>query len=116
MISEDFDALLNTEADFYGVDLNQFKLNDVVWEAREDECDGWRSMLDTVIRRDSDALFFAQPLAHVRVIEADDGFNEYYKLIDVADGHCWLQFGTAYYYDYYPCFKFEYFPKEEAQR
>jgi len=116
-ISAAFDALRGLEADFYGVDLNKFKLDDMVWEAIEDEDDGYRSLLDTVMRRDcADGIFFAQSLARVRVIESDDGYNEYYRLIDVADGHCWLEFGTQDYYDYYPCFRFEYTPKLETQR
>ena len=32
-------------------------------------------------------------------------------VVDVEDGHVWLTFGTEWYDDYYPMFRFEYKPK-----
>ncbi len=116
-LSDAFDALLDSEADFYGVDCNQFKLDDAIWEAVEDKADGYRSMLDVVLNRHlSDGIFFARALARVRIISHDDGFDDLYKLVDVTDGHCWLRFGTGRYWDDYPLFIFDYCPKLESQR
>ncbi len=110
----DLDDLEGTEADFYGVDNNCFKLDDTVCEAIEDESDGYRSMLDSVeIIKGNDAkskIFFGSPVARVVVEHSDDGTDNLYTLVDLHDGHTWLTFGTDEY-DYYPCFRFEYTPK-----
>jgi hypothetical protein len=64
----EFDRLIDQEFDFYGVDNYQFKLGDAIWEAIEDPSDGYRSMLDTVERKDTaGSIFFGQPVARVRV-------------------------------------------------
>lgn len=106
-----FDELVGKVFDFYGVDMNCFKLNNVVYEAIESEEDDWRSMLGCVEVRDVDGkIFFCIPLAKV-TIEHSDEDGDWYRLVDCADGHVWLQFGTDYSVDWYPCFRFDYEPK-----
>ena len=107
------------EADFYGVDNNNFKLGDTVFRAVEDESDGYRSSLrDIDVPGDIEHLiFFQTPIARIRVQEvtADCGHSfSGEELVDVADGHRWLLVGTTNDDDYYPWFTFAYTPKEPA--
>ncbi len=117
---------------FYGVCNGYFKLDDVVWEAQEDPDDGYRSMLDEVKKLDGvkddreldNLIFFGSPIAQVRVEEIDGYYQTEdvsytweecirgYRLVDVVDEHVWLIVGTSDYNDYYPCYRFTYFPKE----
>lgn len=98
---------------FYGVDHNQFKLNDIVYEAVEDESDGYRSYLESVEVRDSKGIFFGEPLDKVVLVEVDKGDFSGFELRSTTDeNHVWLRFGTDNYDDYYPCFVFRYEPKE----
>lgn len=102
-----FDDLQGKEFWFYGATEHQFKIGATVWEAEEDESDGYRSYLGSVERKVSDAIFFKRPIAKVRVeILPDEN-----KLVDVKDGHEWLRFGTDYADPYYPYFFFDYQPK-----
>ena len=105
-----FSENVGREFDFYGVDSNKFKLNDTVFEAIEDESDGYRSMLDAiVVAGDGSDIFFSSPIARVRVRVAGDGDNfEGFKLLDAEDDHEWLVIGTANTDDYYPSFTFQY--------
>jgi hypothetical protein len=109
---EDFDCIIGNEFDFFGVCMNEFKLDDIAWEALEDDDDDYRSYLNSIVRTDSDGIFFDRPLARVRLLNVDDGDHDLYKLVDVRDGHVWLSFGTRYYDDCYPYFLFEYLPKQ----
>ncbi len=104
---------MTKQFDFYGVDNNFYKLDDTIWEAIEDESDGYRSYLGSIEQTFSGdkLIFFPQPLAKVTVQEFDDGQNKGYNLVDVEDNHVWLFIGTNYYDDYYPCFRFEYTAK-----
>ncbi len=106
---------------FYGVDGNLFKLGTTVFEAIEDEGDGYRSMLgDVVIVEDVTGLVFSnEPFATVTVTWIEDGGRdsssegyEGYKLED-ANGHVWLYVGTDDLHDYYPMFYFHYEPSGE---
>lgn len=120
----DFDSLIGQVLPYFGVDNNCFKLGDQAWEAVEDESDGYRSMMEAVRAVDgADCIFFSAPIARVRVEEADqirnpwgdnsfDYDSEGYRLVDVDDGHVWLEFGTRNRHDYYPCFTFNHWPKE----
>ena len=103
-----------TEADFYGVDNVFFKLGDTVYEAVEDESDGYRSCLDEIrIASDAEGLiFFRNPLARVRVEDRGTDSQEGWLLRDVVDSHIWLEIGTDNNDDYYPYFIFRYYPKE----
>jgi len=106
------DNILGQELFFYGVDFNSFKLNSTVYEAIEDEFDGYRSYLSSIeINNFQDLIFFSKPLALVKVFKYDDIDFEGYKLEDVSDGHVWLTIGTDMIDHYYPCFIFLYNPK-----
>lgn len=108
--------------DFYGVDDRRFKLGGHVFEAIEDPNDGYRSYLqsievDPVSPNGTKSIFFAEPVATVRVrwakgrhLHEIGQFTGFY-LEDVVDGHIWLVVGTDYSDDYYPCFTFGYKPK-----
>jgi hypothetical protein len=109
------------EADFYGVDCNSFKLDNCVFEAVEDESDGYRSMMSEVRMQDctDNLIFFKTPIARVRVEDESEGSYDHrgfdgYKLVDVKDGHVWLLFGTDDPTDYYPSFTFYYQTKGEV--
>jgi hypothetical protein len=84
-----------------------------VFEAIEDEYDGWRSYLDSIVVIESKGIFFNNPLAKVKIEDYDDGHNEGFKLIDIEDNHVWLEVGTDDYDDWYPYFVFRYQPKEK---
>jgi hypothetical protein len=112
-----FDKTIGRWYDFYGVDNNRFKIGARVFEVLEDEDDGYRSYLGSIERTDGDGIFFPHPLARVKITEFDEVTGEYhsptrgYRLTDKS-GHVWLEFGTADYDDYYPCFVFRYRPKD----
>lgn len=109
----EFRKVLGKKRRFYGVDNYCFKLGNQVFEALEDESDGYRSYLDSVEVRETDGLiFFRTPLATVMAEEYEDGCAEGVRLVDVRDGHVWLSFGTNYVDDYYPCFFMHYQPRE----
>jgi hypothetical protein len=94
------------------VDNNCFKLDSVVYEAVEDEEDGYRSCLGCVETRDVESkIFFRTPVARVVIENANEGSFEGYKLTDLHDGHEWLRFGTDNSDDWYPSFTFDYTPK-----
>lgn len=110
----DFTRLVGRQFRFYGVCNHEFKLNDAVWEALEDEDDGYRSCMDTVCRKNSDGIFFERPLARVIVRKAStiDG----YQLVDSKNDHVWLEFGTEREDHYYPIFIFRYQTKMEVRQ
>ena len=106
------DELLGKRFGFYGVDNNCFKLGRKVYEAIEDEDDGYRSYLHSIEVVKVDGIFFKKPLAYVEVKSTGDGdYFEGYWLEDTKDGHVWLRVGTDNADDYYPYFVFEYQPK-----
>lgn len=110
MIKDELENLVGSEANFYGVDNNCFKLGRQVFEAVEDESDGYRSYLGSIEVRDPKGLtFFGRPVAKVRIEKVDDGSSfDGYQLVDVRDGHVWLRVGTDHADYYYPCFTFQY--------
>jgi hypothetical protein len=108
-----FEYLVGQEFAFYGVDANNFKLSVGVFEAIEDESDGYRSYLGTIELKDPVGLVFpALPIATVRVEDTSTDDYNGYSLVGVEDGHVWLRVGTDNYADYYPCFTFDYSPKK----
>ena len=120
-----FLSLVGGTYDYYGCDNQMFKLDDVVFEPVPDPQDGYRSMLGAIeVSTDADGLFFKTPLAKVRIVSFaneympdENGWGECindigYRLIDIEDGHVWLQFGTGNYDDYYPYFMFRHYPKK----
>ena len=118
----DFNFLLGTKANLYYLnELNRFQLGTVVFEALEDENDGYRTLLDKVQIVEENA-----PTIHrLAEVVIRDALNKEYQditgwsLVDTNDGHVWLTFGTDHLDDYYPAFRFEYYPKptkEEKER
>ena len=100
---------------FYGVCGNRYKLDNTVWEAIEDESDGYRSYLDSIkiSEQKNTDIFFENSLGTVIVqnVEDENSFTGF-KLVEQKTGHVWLKIGTDYSVDYYPSFHFEYIPKD----
>jgi hypothetical protein len=95
---------------FYGVDNNSFKLGKQVFEAIEDPEDGYRSCLGSIEVKDPKGLiFFKTAVDTVKVVDAAEYSG--FKLVSVKDGHVWLEVGTDYSDNYYPCFVFTYTPR-----
>lgn len=110
--------MIGTTQPFYGVDDKRFKLGEHIFEAVEDESDGYRSYLGAIKYVDPQRpIFFEHPLANVVVHEYENepddfyGTSEGFRLVD-ASGHVWLRVGTDNVDDYYPVFRFEYTPRE----
>ena len=120
-----FSALQGMKLDYYGADSasHEFKVEGIVFKVLEDPDDGYRSHLGAIeYGEQSSAIFFRQPIAKV-AIEMYDGENrdylqgnQGYRLVDVKDGHVWLEFGTDNTDDYYPCFVFRHMPKEQKMK
>ena len=117
-----FSALEGAIMKYYGADdaSNEFKVDDIIFRVLEDPDDGYRSHLGVIeYGEQSNSIFFRNPLARVRIEtynrEADPGpdtiSGEGYRLVDVEDGHVWLEFGTDNTGDYYPYFIFCHRPK-----
>jgi len=107
--------MIGEEFEFFGANLNEFKINGIIYEAVEDEDDGLRSMMSGILKKEeeeADGIFFDQPIASVCLEGCYDNYFEGFQLVDTDDGHIWLRFGTDYNDDYYPCFVFEYNPKD----
>jgi len=126
--------LLFLHANFYGVENTVFCIGvngkKYAFEVREDENDGYRSMMADAIQVPvSSHTFFRKPVAVVRIEQDTNlrggdnslhhhvagvysgGYSEYgFKFVDIKTGHVWLRFGTDDTDDYYPMFVFEYTP------
>tara|TARA_Y100000310_G_scaffold344748_1_gene459226 strand:- start:2706 stop:3140 length:435 start_codon:yes stop_codon:yes gene_type:complete len=121
MARSHFGSLVGSEVDYYGADAgdNTFNIDGIVFKVLEDEDDGYRSYMGAINYTEKHtSIFFDSPIARVKIIkyDADNGgygsLNQGYRLIDVCDGHTWLEFGTDNYDDYYPMFIFRHSPKE----
>lgn len=121
---KDFDELVGKTFNFYGCVADCFKLGRDVWQAEEDDSDGYRSSLGSVNQIKMDKVpkskdkFAKRSLAKVRVeainnrtpgrkssdplVNVDSG----YRLVDVKTGKVWLEFGTDNEDDYYPAYIF----------
>jgi hypothetical protein len=117
----EFSEVEGKEFPFYGIDGYSFKLGDMVFEALEDPCDGYRSYLGSIEVVERTGIFFPNPIATVKIVPYDSEYkydstrsNIGHKLVDVEDGHVWLEVGTDAYDDWYPCFAFRYQPKSPA--
>jgi hypothetical protein len=117
------ETLIGIELDFHGAESQAFMVDGVAFEVLEDPDDGYRSHMAGVMARSGKGYsFYEKPFATVRIEkinieEREAGSVERmhgYQLIDVKDGHVWLVFGTEWYDDYYPMFRFQYTPKDEA--
>lgn len=119
------ETLIGIDLDFYGAESQAFMVDGVVFEVLEDPDDGYRShMAGVLARKPKDYNFYEKSFATVRIEkinieEREAGSVERmhgYQLIDVKDGHVWLIFGTEWYDDYYPMFRFQYTPKQESPK
>jgi len=120
-----FAALEGMELEYFGADdaAHEFKLDDIIFKVLEDPDDGYRSHLGVIeYGTQSDSIFFRTSLGKVRIEtytgeHKGDGLSseacQGYRLVDVADGHVWLRFGTDNTDDYYPYFVFRHMPKEQ---
>ena len=116
-----FSAMEGAILEYYGADdaSHEFKVGDIIFRVLEDPDDGYRSHLGVIEYGDqSNSIFFRNPLARVRIETYEDlSRDEWcrgckgYRLIDVDDGHVWLEFGTDNTDDYYPYFVFRHMPK-----
>lgn len=128
-----FSALRDMDLNYYGADSGEqeFKVDDIVFKVLEDPDDGYRSCLGCIdYGEQSRGIFFRKPLAKVRIKSFDltetntspayaysdaspaTQTSVGYRLVDVRDGHIWLEFGTDHADDYYPYFIFRHYPKE----
>jgi hypothetical protein len=122
----DFDTLIGDTAKLHlCVDQspNCFQLGSVVFEVIEDENDGYRSMMDKVVIKQTDARSSENTVLATVVIKNaisnGDWITDFkgYELVDVNTGHSWLRFGTNNTEDYYPSFRFDWTPPtEEVKR
>ena len=118
-----FAALEGLALEYFGADdaAHEFMVDGIIFKVLEDPNDGYRSMLGVIeYGEKSDSIFFRKSLAKVRIKtyegrSSKDGWSksdEGYQLVDVEDGHVWLEFGTDNTDDYYPYFVFRHTPKE----
>jgi len=119
------ETLVGVDLDFYGAESQAFKVDGVVFEVLEDPDDGYRSHMAGVFARPEKGYnFYSKPFATVRLekidVEERDEISveriRGYRLVDIKDNHVWLAFGTEWYDDYYPMFRFEYTPKENVNQ
>jgi len=110
-----FNSLVGHEYDFYGVDNHAFCIGidgkRMAFQALEDENDGYRSYFDSFRIVMDGNIFFATPIAHVKLAKLQKLTFEGWQLIDVVDGYQWLSVGTDHTDNYYPHFMFSYQPK-----
>jgi hypothetical protein len=108
-----FRDFIDTVQDFYGVDGFKFKIGNYIFEAKEDDNDGYRSGLGDVVEVTS-GTFSSQPLAKVKIEEVNSriAINHFnmdsgFVLMDVNTHQILVAFGTDNEDDYYPCYVFE---------
>jgi hypothetical protein len=117
-----FAALKGLTLDYFGANdaSHEFKVDGIVFKVLEDPNDGYRSCLGVIeYSNESNEIFFRKSLGKVRIETYEglvrDQWNngcQGYRLVDVEDGHIWLEFGTDNTDDYYPFFVFRHSPKE----
>jgi hypothetical protein len=108
-----FDKLAGLKASlYYNNHQNQFQLGDVLFEVKEDESDGYRSMLGSIsILSTKEERKPGEYLAGVTITKLENSDFDGYELIDDVDNHIWLRFGTDCQDQWYPCFVFIFYPK-----
>ena len=69
MATDTFVSMVEGVYDFYGMDHNAVKLNDMTFEILEDPNDGYRSFLGgaRIADNDSQYTFFRKPIATIRI-------------------------------------------------
>lgn len=110
----EFDDLVNgKDYPFFGVDGNTFKIEGMVFEALEDEDDGYRSYMNSIEVKDpSGLIFYRSPISFVKIVKIETDSFAGYRFIDSFDEHCWLEVGTRDWDDFYPYFIFKYEAKD----
>jgi hypothetical protein len=111
--SVDPDKLIGLKANlYYTNELNRFQLGSVLFEAIEDESDGYRSYYSQlqIVNLNAEKKE-GNLLGEVSLVKVTDGSDDGWAIVD-SDGHTWVEFGTNNYDDYYPCFYFRVNPKE----
>jgi len=110
----DFTKTVGKKYKFYGVHDTTFKIGPHLFEAVEDESDGYRSYLECINAvKDERLVFMRRSFATVVVIDVTEDHFDGYALVDVDTGHWWLRFGTDNCDDYYPLFTFTYKTPEQ---
>ncbi len=113
----DLCELEDTTFDFYGAAAHSrtLKLDNLVLGVHESYrgCSG-PSFDGLEIPEACSDFFFKEPIARVRVEEFEENDEEGYRLIDVYDGHCWVEFGDNLEDPYYPFTVFRYMAKSPA--
>lgn len=112
----DFNSMVGKSANlYYCNELNRFQLGTVIFEAIEDENDGYRSMLqEVIVVKDNAKTRKGDFLASVKIKQVTDPYDfEGWELVDEEDGHIWLKLGTNNADDYYPYFTFDFTPKKQ---
>lgn len=96
---------------FHGAHTNMLKLDNLTFEAVENQSDGYRSMMERLrlVESSRSQGFFAHPLCTVVVCKPNLKLNVY-ELRDTKTDHVWLTFGTRNSDPYYPMFIFNYTP------
>jgi hypothetical protein len=110
---KDLDSLVGQPMTLDGVEDNRFRLGGVVYEAIEDENDGYRSMLGHVAILGRSALKPNIPPVEVALRRVDkdaDGYSFDGWEAVTKNGLRILLIGTENYDDWYPCFRFAYTP------
>ena len=116
-----FSTMIGDKASLYTcTDINCFQLGSVKFEVLEDESDGYRSAMDTVVILTTDANK-RDYLGEVIIEQIDSVHKTGYQLRDIDKDHIWLTFGTDNFDDWYPSFMFLWNPwskelKEEEIR
>lgn len=108
-----FDAIVNDEFDFYGVDSGSFKIDDFIVIPLEDPDDGYRSYLGgcVVSIQPEKFIYPALPLDRVQVLWVELGVFAGYALTSTKNGHVWLYVGTDHADEWYPYTVFSYYPR-----
>lgn len=93
---------------YYGTCQHVIKIGDNLFEAVEDEDDGYRSFCEEIKRIEPrDGLIFpAHPIAIVEVVNKNHEDDKTLLLRDAFIKFDWLEVGTSNTNDYYPYFTF----------
>ena len=113
----DFNFLVGKKANLYMSpnDPNKFQLGDLIFEVIEDEDDGYRSSMDTVLISGFGSINSNRRLDEITIVKSEEADFDGFELRG-KDNHLWLKFGTDNVGDYYPCFIYKWTPMiSEAQ-
>jgi len=115
------ETLVGIDLEFHGAESQAFMVDGIVFEALSDPDDGYRSLMAGVLAHSpKDYNFYEKPFTTIRIEKIDTDDTDCtnsermhgYQLVDTKDKHVWLTFGTEWYDEYYPMFRFEYTPKK----